>query len=504
MRDTKRAPKPRTDGKTTRLMGWENALTGFGVEGKDKRLGSTFASNQMSQAMAEELWRGDPILARAVETIPNEMLREGYSISVEGDKKKSEQMDKEHRRVGVVEALREGCNYSRALGGAGLVPFPLDGARGTAMAEPLNEARVKAVEEVSVRSPRELIAEKFYSNPAKAKYGQVSHYRLVPMDYAPGNVVGEFPVIHESRIIRIDGVKTTRANRMRGMQPFWDDSIFIRIAQVVNDYAHAWQGAAILMTDFATPVLKIEGLAKILAARNADKNLVANRAAAVEMSRSIARVVIMDAKEEYKRETVSVAGLADLLDKLATHLAGTIGMPVSLLMGEAPAGLSATGDSDIRWFYDQVSALQERIVRPAIERLTRFMFLAKEGPFKGSDPEDWDVIFNPLWQLTDLEQATLRKTQAEADAVYINAQVVTPEEIAASRFGGEGYSTETVIDLELREKMKAEDDTHQETRLGVPDEHDVREREAQVAGAEKALEDPPEEKAPPFGKKKAK
>ena len=52
-------------------------------------------------------------------------------------------------------------------------------------------------------------------------------------------------------------------------------------------------------------------------------------------------------------------------------------------MGQAPAGLNATGDSEIRWFYDRVAARQRRELQPALKRLVKLLFLSKRGPTKG-------------------------------------------------------------------------------------------------------------------------
>ena len=39
---------------------------------------------------------------------------------------------------------------------------------------------------------------------------------------------------------------------------------------------------------------------------------------------------------------------------------------------------------------------------------------------------------------------------------YVTAGVLLPEEVAASRFGGDGYSTETRLDVELRKAFAAQ------------------------------------------------
>jgi hypothetical protein len=118
-------------------------------------------------------------------------------------------------------------------------------------------------------------------------------------------------------------------------------------------------------------------------------------------------------------------------------------------MGQAPAGLNATGESDVRWFYDSIKAQQNTVLRPAINKLVQLAFHALKIP----EPANWTIRFNPLWQMTEEQQAAIRKTQAETDAIYINAGVVTPEEIALSRFGGDAYSTETVIDADARKEL---------------------------------------------------
>ena len=126
-------------------------------------------------------------------------------------------------------------------------------------------------------------------------------------------------------------------------------------------------------------------------------------------------------------------------------------MPVTRLMGQSPAGLNATGESDLRIFNDTVQAEQERVVRPALERLTEIVMSDPAGPTDGQIPEEWSIEFNALQQLSELEMTDMRLKQAQADNIYLQQQVVTPEEIGRSRFPVSGWSPETSIDLELRE-----------------------------------------------------
>lgn len=441
---------------------WENAYTGFGILGRDKRLASDFAAEPVPQRYAEEIWRGDDMAARAVETVPNEMMRAGYAVEVEGDKELAEALEEEDARLKISDTVLKALYYGRAYGGAGILLGADDGSKDLSL--PLAEDRIRTFDWINLLSPTELQAHAYYSNPTAPKYGEVSTYRIVPIDAVPGQPLSQFPLVHESRIVRFGGIETSRGSRIRNVNPGWDDSLFVRIMQVLTDFQTAWAGTSILLNDFAPPVLKLKGLAQLLATESGQA--LAERARALEISRSMARTTILDTEEEYTRQTVNVAGLPELLEKMMLRLAAACQMPVSLLMGQSPAGLNATGEADTRWFYDQIAAAQEKHLEPQLRRIFEVVMLNRSGPAKGKVPENWDIDFEPLWQITDLEEAQLRKTQAETDAIYIQAQVVTPQEIAKSRFGGDGYSTSTQIDVDLRDAL-LEDEELQLEELGA-------------------------------------
>ncbi len=147
-----------------------------------------------------------------------------------------------------------------------------------------------------------------------------------------------------------------------------------------------------------------------------------------------------------------MGGLPEMVDRSWQRLASAARMPLTVLMGMSPAGMNATGESDTRHWYDQVKSYQEHALRPRLLRLVRCIARGLQ-----LDPLAWDVCFPSLWQTTEKENAELRKLVAETDAMYIDKGVLLPEEVALSRFGASGYSTETHVDLEAREAMlKAE------------------------------------------------
>jgi phage-related protein (TIGR01555 family) len=143
-------------------------------------------------------------------------------------------------------------------------------------------------------------------------------------------------------------------------------------------------------------------------------------------------------------------------------------MPVTRMLGEAPAGLNGTAEQDGEFWREKVEGGRKWLV-PHLNKLARVIFSAQRvagepSPTGSEEPSDWQVEFPALRQLSELDEATLRKTQAETDHMYVQDGVLDPVEVAVSRFGGPGYSTETKLEQADPDKrrMAAQEQAAQE------------------------------------------
>lgn len=413
--------------KKVQADAWSNVITRLGTA-YDKRTLHSFASKVMTYEECEQLWRGSDLGARIIERPVDEMIRQGWDISVPNDKATQDAIAAQLEDLQVAERLREALYYARAYGGGAVLVGADDGALD--LSKPLG--RVRAIRYLTALTPREIVAADYYTDPREGRYGQPQTYQLV------GDVVtGSTAIrVHESRLLVFPGNVTSRV--MVRQNQGWGDSIFVRVADVLRDFDVVWDSAAVLMNDFSQAVFKIKGLAEIIGS-DAEDSLV-TRMRLIDMMRSTVRAVLIDADESFSREQTPMAGLPEVLEKFMFRLAAASEMPVSMLFGQAPAGLNATGDADIRFYYDHLKNRQDRTLRPPLERLIR-MVMQADG---GTEPEMWGVTFRPLWQLTDPEQANMHIAQANADQVYLNGGVLSPKEIRESRFGN-GYSVQTVL-----------------------------------------------------------
>ncbi len=427
-----------------RADSWQNMLTGHGTA-RDKTTFTMFQQdNQLDFPTLEALYHNEDLAARIVDAVPEQMFREGFEVQVEDDAEASEGIEQQLHELAATEVLEETAIWARLYGGGAAFVGAQDGREPQ---EALSEKTVRAVTFLQVIDRFSLWPNTWYSDPDKPKFGMPETYRIFTPTVAgvtpPVNVI-----IHESRLITFPGARTSI--RKRRVNFGWEDSVLQRPNQVLQQFGLSWAAATHLLSDAAQGVYKVKNLLDMIAGQN--KEALMDRMAVVDQTRSTARMLLVDAEnEDFTRTPTPFAGVAEMLDRSMQRLAAAARMPVTVLMGMAPAGLNATGESDIRQWYDQIRTLQHHVAKPRVKRLATILMLAKEGP-TGGDVPNFGVHFKPLWQPTALEESQRRLAGAQADDIYLGYGVTLPEEVRESRFGGDGYSPETTVDGDLTDE----------------------------------------------------
>jgi hypothetical protein len=110
MRDL--AKRLQREARAHRADGWQNALTNLGIAGSDKRLAGSFQTSRIVDLEAEDIWRGDDMAARAIEAVPNQIIRGGWEILVQTEegKPKSKEEQRKKARVDWLRS-REGTRW---------------------------------------------------------------------------------------------------------------------------------------------------------------------------------------------------------------------------------------------------------------------------------------------------------------------------------------------------------------------------------------------------------
>lgn len=431
-----------------RFDGWLNLLTGVG-SGVGRTAFQFLHTPRLPDDVLEDLYYGDPYASRICRVVPEEALRRPFTVKTDaGDlgSALAARLDD----LGARAKLLEAWTWARVFGGAALFVGADDGRPPH---EPLDRAAVRTVAFLTVVDKRELVPHSWVGDALSPRFGEPETYRLTRAGTGGGQA-DPGAVVHASRLIRFDGPLTGR--RRRAQNHGWSDSELQRVWDALQQFNGAWASAASLLQDASQGVFRIKDLMSLMAGDA--QGTLQQRLQLIDMSRSVAKAILIDAEgESFERVETNLTGLPDVVDKFLLRLAGAAEIPVTILMGQAPAGLNATGDSDVRWFYDRIASAQENYLRPRAERLVRLLLAAHDGPTGGLEPKAWSVQFPPLWQPTEPEKATLRAAVAQTDVAYIQAGVLTPEEVSLSRFRPDGWSMETQVELAARHAIQAAD-----------------------------------------------
>lgn len=423
-----------------RSDGWMNVLTGLGICGRDKKQSGFFRmTNIFNRSELDQMYRSDGLLRLIIDIFAQEMIRQGWELEGDTDGKIQGKLEE----LKVNEAMGNLIKWARLFGGAVCIVGIADGLP---LDQPVDEAGIRDIQWLRVFDRYQAYSRDgtFESDLNSPNYGFPNVYTI------NDNRTGAVFFVHYSRVLRMDW--NILPPRWQNFNQGWGDPLIQTIYEELRNYSTAFSNTATIFEDFVNTILYIPNLAQIIASQCGD-NQVLKRLNILNLTKSNTNTAIIDANEKYEKLTTNVSGIAELLDRFMLQLSAVTKVPVSLLFGRSPAGLNATGESDVRNFYDAVKQEQEGKLRGVLEKLIRYIMISKDGPFNGIQPDDWSLQFVPLWQNTEEQDALTRNSIANMDAIYIDRGVLTPEEVAISRFGGNKWSMNTQIDLAARERM---------------------------------------------------
>jgi len=226
-------------------------------------------------------------------------------------------------------------------------------------------------------------------------------------------------VFHVSRLVPCEGLPRA-IPRQSDLTPWL--SVLQPVGEALEGYGLAWESVNLLLQEASVGVMKMAGMIRMITSQ--DSTSIEARQRFLTEGRSVARTIFLDPEfdEEFTRTEVSFAGVPQILEQQQMQVCGAAQIPATRLFGRSPAGENATGESDMRIFYDEVAAYRRRAVQP---KQTRLLSEIAGRPVQ--------LKYPPLKAMTEAERATLRFNFAQADEKYFDLGVVTSDEIRASR-----------------------------------------------------------------------
>ena len=415
--------------------GWMNLFSGLGTKADKKKSTRAVPTGFLFDAELETIYADDGVGARIIDLLPEDMMKQGWHYEKkkkkEGMEEYSKIYDKVFKDLKANDKISKALKWGRLYGGGLILLGVYDGET---LDTPLNLNKIKSFENLKI-IPRNNVmygTMEFQMDETKSHYGQVEYY---PVTFYTGRKY-ETVRVHYSRVIELHGIEipSSEASIIPMEFRYWGISVFQRVQDRLKELAGAFGSLSNLLHEVTIGKYKYKDLAEIMSTDGGEK-LVQNRLQAMDMMKSTFHSILMDMDENFERDTLSFAGVSDVLYQFMMLTSASTGYPMTKLFGISPGGLNSTGDSDMYQYYDMVRAKQQTELLPIIERLVHIVSEWQRIP----EPK---IVFNPLEQMTEKEQAELEEKKAMTEKMkmetyqgYIDMGIMNPEVVEELEFG---------------------------------------------------------------------
>jgi phage-related protein (TIGR01555 family) len=395
--------------------GLENYVANIGTE-RDKASAWLWTAVDRPADQLEAMYRGGWMGRKIVDIPTDDMVREWRTWQADTDF--VDRVEATERRFRIREKVTRAKRLSRIFGSSAIIVVARP--RLGRPDEPLDWSKVSEGDVVNlvVEIHPYLSVHEWNSDLSSDRFGEPELYRYSPLRRggivtAPGSFglsIGSV-MVHASRVIPFAGVELPPYAALRSSG--WGDSVFTAIADTVTSAGSATATIASLLTEAKLDVIKIPDLMNFLGTDEGEA-LVRKRFTLAAMLKSINNMVLLGGDEEYEQKTLTFSGLSDIHIRLIQEVAGAADIPITRFLGQSPAGLTSTGESDLRNYYDHIRARQAVEIRPVLDALDSIL-LASDG-VDLDQGATWD--FAPLWQETrDQAATTLGKIATAAKTI---------------------------------------------------------------------------------------
>lgn len=395
------------------------------------------------------LYEGNGLFSKIIDTPAEEALKHGFDLNLKSNEMNAF-VDEVLDDLEWDEKATTAIKWARLYGGA-LIVMLIDDGRG--LEEPVDWEHIRSIDELRVYERS--IVQPDYASLYQQDYGgkgignRVSKFGQ-PEYYYVSSIYGSFKV-HESRcLVFRNGVLPEQTSNATYL--FWGMPEYVRIRRALRETVTAHTDSVKLLERSVQAIYSMKGLASLLTTDDGE-NQVLKRLQLVDTSRGLLNSIAIDSEgEQYDFKTFQFSGVKDVIDATCNMLSALTNIPQTILFGRSPAGMNATGDSDFESYYNFVEKIQRLMLKRNLRTLLDVVFRAGIASGDVAEEPDYKLEFNPLWSLSDTEQATVDQTKAQTALVkaqtaqaYVDMQALDPTEVRSRLASDEEFDVEDII-----------------------------------------------------------
>lgn len=351
-------------------------------------------------ALLNSLYRDNWVVQNVVGLMVDDMLREWFRVKGSVTPEMQDALERLERDTRLRDRINAGLRWGRLYGGAaGLImvrgqedletPLDLD------MVYPGSFQGLYILDRwMGITSTNGLVMEA--GEPAPEYYSITD---------AQGNTVAR---VHHSHVIRFTGRELPEIERIAEM--YWGESEVEALYKEVVAHDNVSANMAALTFQANINTMEVKGLEQLFSIGSSQAQ---RRFWQVMQAQSVLRsnfgTQVVEEGTKLTNTQYTFTGLQEVYESMALNLCGASHYPMTKLFGRSPSGMNATGESDLRNYYDYVDSQREAKLRPALQKLLPILAMSAWGYV----PDDLDFSFPPLWTPTATETAEIGKAKSE-------------------------------------------------------------------------------------------
>ena len=362
------------------------------------------------------LYRSHWIVRRIIDVVPEDMLKNGYHILTQLSPDQIKKIVRCDRTTRTSRKILEGLKWGRLYGGAGAL-IMIDGHENS-LDQPLDYDMVMpgsykgllVLDRWSGVTPEDRLV----SDISDPEFGMPEYYTISSDALTVGIRV------HHSRIIRFMGRPLPYLEQMA--ETYWGASEIEHVFDELRKRDNVSWNIAMLTFMANLRVMKMDGMSQVLAVGNEQAQMqLYNTIQGMNAMMNNNSLQILGEGDSYETHQYTFGGIGETYDRFMMDVAGAAETPVTKLFGRSPAGMNATGESDMQNYYDTIEEKQEAELRPVYDKILPIMFISTLGGI----PDDWDYEFNPIRRPRDDEMADLASKNTDSVTKAFQAGMVS-------------------------------------------------------------------------------
>lgn len=375
------------------------ANIGYGTRNLSSASSYSFSPISRNHVQLEFMYRGSWLVRQIVDAIAEDMTRAGVTIQSDMEPDEEASLMETFQHLQLWQSIQATIKWARLYGGC-LAVMLIDGQ------DPTTPLKAETIRPGQFRGL--MVIDRWMCTPDLEHtirefgpdFGLPEWYNITSDAHSVPRMK-----VHYSRCIRFEGADLPYWQKIA--ENMWGLSVIEPMFDRMIAFDSATQGAAQLVYKAHLRTLSIPNLRQLIASGGSAYEGLKRQIDFIRLAQSNEGMTLLDAEDNFQTYQYAFGGLSDVLVQFGQQLSGAAQIPLVRLFGQSPAGLNATGESDIRNYYDMINAQQEAKMR---RPLTILFEVVCRSVFGQALPNGFTFRFTPLWQLQETEKAQASST----------------------------------------------------------------------------------------------